>query len=198
MDPGITSKDPRWVGAWVNPNCRVQISIDLFLHSFQWLGFLILGVSIIIVSIPMFFFPKQFKELSSSKVSTQNGMANLSVEGVKASFSRLSSNYLLMFHVCGGVFRIIGYFGYYIIKPKYIELQYRKSASMAAFYTGATSVVTMAVGTMIGGLIIRFTKPRARYIALFVCIVESFSSLGIFSAMFLNCETPHFSSPFPA
>ncbi|CAG2173637.1 unnamed protein product, partial [Oppiella nova] len=41
-DPGISMKDPRWVGAW-------------------WLGFVILGTGVLICSIPMFFFPKNFK-----------------------------------------------------------------------------------------------------------------------------------------
>ena len=92
----------------------------------------------------------------------------------------------------GGVFRIIGYFGYYINKPKYMELQYRQSASSASFFTGATSVITMAVGTMAGGIFIRYIKPKARSIAIFICLVELFSGLGILSAMFMNCPSPQF------
>lgn len=57
---------------------------------------------------------------------------------------------------------------------------------------GAASVATMAVGTMLGGLVIRYTKPSARKIAIFVTIVECMSTMGIFSSMFLNCPTPQF------
>ncbi|KAJ6223460.1 hypothetical protein RDWZM_002005 [Blomia tropicalis] len=117
--------------------------------------------------------------------------------GAKEAFKRLSTNYLLIFHVFGGVFRIIGYLGYYVIKPKYMELQYRQSASSASFFTGATSVATMAVGTMAGGVLIRYIKPSARKIAIFVCLVELISTMGILSAMFLQCDTPQFATVLP-
>lgn len=35
-----------------------------------------------------------------------------------------------------GICRFIGYAGYYITQPKYIESQYRKSASKASLFTG--------------------------------------------------------------
>ena len=56
--------------------------------------------------------------------------------GALKSLKRLSTNYLLIFHIWGGVFRLVGYLGYYIVKPKYMELQYRQSASSASFFTG--------------------------------------------------------------
>jgi hypothetical protein len=43
----------------------------------------------------------------------------------------------------GVAVRLIGYLGYYIFKPKYIESQFRKSASDANFWTGFTSIPTM-------------------------------------------------------
>ncbi len=45
--------------------------------------------------------------------------------------------------MCGVAVRLIGYLGYYIFKPKYIESQFRKSASDANFWTGFTSIPTM-------------------------------------------------------
>ncbi|OTF73454.1 hypothetical protein BLA29_011505, partial [Euroglyphus maynei] len=86
----------------------------------------------------------------------------------------------------------VGYLGYYIVKPKYIELQYRQSASSASFFTGITSVATMAIGTMAGGVLIRSLRPSARKIAIFVVIVEFLSSVAIFGGMFLQCPTPQF------
>ena len=65
---------------------------------------------------------------------------------------------------------------------------------MHIFYIclGAASVLTMAIGTMAGGIIIRQFRPNARSIAVFVVLVELLSSLAIFSGMFLQCPTPHF------
>ena len=111
---------------------------------------------------------------------------------VRKRFKRFSKNSLLLCHIIGGVFRLVGYLGYYIVKPKYIELQYRQSASSASFFTGITSVATMAIGTMVGGVLIRSLRPNARTIAVFVVLVEFLSSVAIFGGMFLQCPTPQF------
>src|SRR5699024_10828671 len=88
--------------------------------------------------------------------------------------------------------RMIGYKGYYITKPKYMELQYRKSAASASFFTGVTSVATMAIGIMAGGFLLRYTKPGPRIIALVVLAIEVIAGTGILGLMFLNCPTPNF------
>lgn len=132
----------------------------------------------------------------------------MSIIDAKNAFIRFSKNSLLICHICGGVFRIVGYLGYYVVKPKYIEIQYRQSASSASFFTGnkmnfsknyhfkiflgAASVATMAIGTMAGGILIRYSKPSARSIAIFVVLVEFLSGLAIFGGMFLQCPTPQF------
>jgi hypothetical protein len=53
------------------------------------------------------------------------------------------TNPIFVFHMFGVAVRLIGYLGYYIFKPKYIESQFRKSASDANFWTGFTSIPTM-------------------------------------------------------
>ena len=60
-----------------------------------------------------------------------------------------------------------------------------------------STVVTMAVGTMLGGTLITYRRPRARHLAAFIVAMELFSTLGIFSAMFFSCEPPVFSSQYP-
>ena len=111
---------------------------------------------------------------------------------IKGAMKRLFTNKVLQFHTWSAALRMIGYSGYYITKPKYMELQYRQSASSASFFTGATSVATMAVGTMAGGYFLRYAKPKPRAIALVVLAIEVISGTGILGAMFLNCPTPNF------
>ena len=41
-DPGITRRDPRFIGAW-------------------WIGFTVIGIFLFFAALPMFLFPKQFK-----------------------------------------------------------------------------------------------------------------------------------------
>lgn len=100
----------------------------------------------------MLMFPLKFKDMKSEpektceeiELSPVKVINKKKFDGPWQSLKRLSTNYVLIFHALGGVFRIIGLLGYYIIKPKYIELQYRQSAASASLFTGTTSVVTMA------------------------------------------------------
>ncbi|KAH7637101.1 solute carrier organic anion transporter family member 5a1-like protein [Dermatophagoides farinae] len=171
MPPSFDNRDPRWIGAW-------------------WIGFIVLGLLIFLFTIPMFFFPKSFIKIEESE--TKRDKNDSTFQDVRKRFVRFSKNSLLLCHIIGGVFRLVGYLGYYIVKPKYIELQYRQSASSASFFTGITSVATMAIGTMVGGLMIRSLRPSARIIAIFVVLVEFLSSVAIFGGMFLQCPTPRF------
>ncbi|XP_027205344.2 solute carrier organic anion transporter family member 74D-like [Dermatophagoides pteronyssinus] len=171
LPPSFDNHDPRWIGAW-------------------WIGFMVLGTLIFIFTIPMFFFPKSF--IKSAEFETKLDKNDSTFQDVRKRFKRFSKNSLLLCHIIGGVFRLVGYLGYYIVKPKYIELQYRQSASSASFFTGITSVATMAIGTMVGGVLIRSLRPNARTIAVFVVLVEFLSSVAIFGGMFLQCPTPQF------
>ncbi|XP_054158014.1 solute carrier organic anion transporter family member 74D-like [Oppia nitens] len=213
-DPHIKRNDPRWVGAW-------------------WLGFLVLGIAISIFSLPMFIFPKRFKNSKSIKLpkiseaidtnpaadlnptdgfveirvndDLEDGNDNQTVDNqltkvtndskmtiISGALKRLFINPVLIFHALAGIFRIFGYFGFFMFKPKYMELQYRQSASGASFFTGSTSVLTMAVGIMGGGIILRQFKPKARSLVLFMFVVELIASCLMFSGIFLGCPPPNF------
>ena len=125
-------------------------------------------------------------------ISLNPKLLNLSYIEVKVALKRLGRNPILILHAVGGIFRIFGYLGYYIFKPKYMEMQYRQSASGASFITGSTSIVTMALGIMGGGLLIRHFKPKPRSLTTYMFIVEMFASFAILSAMFVGCPTPQF------
>lgn len=42
VSPGITAKDPRWIGAW-------------------WIGYLVIGFGLFLSALPMLFFPKKIR-----------------------------------------------------------------------------------------------------------------------------------------
>ena len=64
------------------------------------------------------------------------------------SFKRILTNPLFMFNLFGMCLRILGYLGYYLFKPKYMEAQFRMSASTANLWTGLVSIPPMAIGIM--------------------------------------------------
>lgn len=76
---------------------------------------------------------------------------------------------------------------YYIFLPKYIETQYRKSASASSLITGTVGLIFSAIGILLSGLIISRYKPRARYLAAWNVIVGAISVLGIVSYAYLGC-----------
>lgn len=81
-------------------------------------------------------FPTQMNTTNTTQVDSDNKSA-------LDSFKRLIKNPIFMFNSFGMCFRLLGYLGYYLFKPKYIEAQFKRSASDANFWTGITSIPTM-------------------------------------------------------
>lgn len=47
----------------------------------------------------------------------------------------------------------------------------------------------MAVGILLGGVIISVFKPRPKYLVIYMFIVELFANAGVFTGMFISCPT---------
>ncbi|CAG2109480.1 unnamed protein product, partial [Medioppia subpectinata] len=145
-----------------------------------------MGVLLLIFTLPMFLFPKQLKTASvKAKDLKEHDITGL--RGMWDGVKRLARNRIFMFHLVGGVFRYIGFGGYYINKTKYIESQFRYTSSGASFITGATSVLPMAVGILLGGLMIKYFKPRPFRLVVYMFVVEWFTNGAFFAAMFIGC-----------
>jgi uncharacterized protein with PQ loop repeat len=76
---------------------------------------------------------------------------------------------------------------YWIFTPKYIETQYKQTASTASFTTGTVALVFSAMGILISGITISKVKPKARHLALWNVIVGALSVVGMISYTFLGC-----------
>ncbi|KAG8187156.1 hypothetical protein JTE90_020033 [Oedothorax gibbosus] len=174
-DPGYGPKDPRWIGAW-------------------WLGFIVLGVLIFVFSLPMILFPKRFpsKRLPASHKKKEAEPYKKPVEQLKdmwIAMKRLGKNPILICHYLGGVFRLNGLVGYYVLLPKYMEMQFRQSASKANLYSGPAGLVGMQVGILFGGIALRKFKPRPRMMTGGIVVAESFSFFALIICMIITCPT---------
>ncbi|CAG2117913.1 unnamed protein product, partial [Medioppia subpectinata] len=164
-NPGIGRRDPRFIGAW-------------------WVGFLMIGVALFLVSLPMCLFPTQLKSASVKVNRKSRG------NGFKAMwpvFKRLAKNAVFMFHTFGGVFRYMGLAGYTISQTKYVRAQFHLSSSRASLVTGVTSIFPLVFGIVLGGYGIKWFKPRPLTLVLLMFAVEWFANGGIFTAMFMDC-----------
>lgn len=103
------------------------------------------------------------------------------------TFKRIIQNPTLMLNNFAAVFYFLGYMPYWIFLPKYIETQYRQSASASSLITGSAGLVFSAIGILLSGLIISKYKPRARYMAAWNVLVGAISVMGIISYAYLGC-----------
>jgi len=140
--PIVNDKDPRWLGAW-------------------WMGWLIIGCSLLFFSVLFAMFPKELPRAAarrmveeerrkkalklaktlSEKEQMQKQESEMkstieekaSWEDMKATFKRLLTNKTLMYNNLSSVFYLFGYTPYWIFSAKYIEIQYRQSAATSRF-----------------------------------------------------------------
>lgn len=175
--PGINRKHPNWIGAW-------------------WLGFVIWGGAMALMSLPMSLFPKHIRRSSEHAINENKKNEPKSLgekiasdaREFKTAVSRLSKNPVLMWKMATLIFVINAIGGYVSMFPKYVENQYRVSASKASLFTGPTKVLAMMVGLFLGGMIIRFWKPRARTIGLLGAFGDFINISFLFAGIFLGCS----------
>ncbi|XP_067138878.1 solute carrier organic anion transporter family member 74D-like isoform X2 [Centruroides vittatus] len=171
-DPGFSHNDPRWIGAW-------------------WIGFLILGVLLLVVSIPMFMFPRV---LPGSPESTKQEIAKDTklpkFKDMPAALMKLIKNKILVCVIIAATLQINGHLGYFVFMPKYMESQYRQSASSASLFSGSTSIIAMVIGILLGGAVIRKFQPRARYLTAYMIFVDIFAMFGLLINMLIGCSPP--------
>lgn len=72
--------------------------------------------------------------------------------------------------------------------PKYIETQFKQSASVASFVTGTVGLVFSAIGVLASGALISRFKPRARVLAAWNFVVGAISVIGMISYVYLGCD----------
>ncbi|KAF8796524.1 Solute carrier organic anion transporter like protein [Argiope bruennichi] len=86
--------------------------------------------------------------------------------------------------------KVNGIVGYYVLLPKYMEMQFKQSASKASLYSGPAGLVGMQLGILFGGIAIRKFKPRPRVMTGGIVIAESFSFIALILCMLITCPVP--------
>uniref|UniRef100_A0A1B0CFB6 Kazal-like domain-containing protein n=1 Tax=Lutzomyia longipalpis TaxID=7200 RepID=A0A1B0CFB6_LUTLO len=110
-----------------------------------------------------------------------------SIKDMITTFKRLISNNTLMLNNLASIFYFFGYMPYWIFTPKYIETQYRQSASVSSLVTGTVALVFSAIGVLLSGIVISKFRPRARYMAAWNVLVGGLSVVGMIGYVFLGC-----------
>ena len=147
-NPGFDETDPRWIGAW-------------------WFGPPFIGLLLILFSLPLTLFPqrlpKQNTDSAREKEKENDQDVVKSKEGFKPAMLRLIRNKLFMYNLISNYFYVFAFKGFGTFMQKYMEYQFRKTASGAALLGGG-SVFTSAIGLLTSGLVLSKCKLSARII----------------------------------
>ncbi|KAI6649660.1 solute carrier organic anion transporter family member 4A1 [Oopsacas minuta] len=151
----LTSDDPQWVGAW-------------------WLGFVLTGILSIICSIQFFLYPRRLKgsreydklrkeqqPIEDQGVSFQDDH-NISILIMIKEYPvyawRIIKNPTFIFVTFGISSASFVIQGMVTFLPKYFEIQYSVSASLASYIIGAVTIPAAAFGLLLGGITLSFFK----------------------------------------
>ncbi|KAL5285653.1 hypothetical protein ACFFRR_007383 [Megaselia abdita] len=195
LTPTITNNDPRWLGAW-------------------WMGWIIIGVALIIPTFLISLFPKQLpraaaratlanmKKKAARKLlrlssirgneedfeEDQEAVRKTSFKDMASTFKRLFKNKIYLYNNFASIFYCFGYMPYWIFTPKYIEIQYKQTAATSSLVTGTVALVFSAMGVLIAGICISKFKPKARYMATWNVVVCFMTVFGMLSYAFIGCD----------
>ncbi|XP_053687128.1 solute carrier organic anion transporter family member 74D-like [Sabethes cyaneus] len=175
MTPIITNEDPRWLGAW-------------------WIGWIIMGFAVVPLGLFIGMFPRELPKTVArrqiafklNKITSQDAPP-ASWKDLCKALKRVLKNTILMLNNVGSAFYVFGYLPYMIYTPKYIEVQFKQTASTASMVTGTVSLVFTAFGVLLAGIVITRYKPTARQMAAWNVLVGFLSVAGMIIYSLLNC-----------
>ena len=129
LTPTITDSDPRWLGAY-------------------WLGWIFVAIGCFIFGFFLLIFPKELprayvrrmiaaererRALLAQGITEIKEVAEASFSDMIATFKRLSKNLVYILNNIASIFYFFGFMPYWMFTPKYIETQYKQSASTARY-----------------------------------------------------------------
>ena len=97
---------------------------------------------------------------------------DLSLKELPGEIYQIITNPIIACQMMGNLFRGIGIIGYFVFQTKYLESQFRQSASKASLTTGTTGFMAKIVGVLFGGLVITLFRPKPRVLTTYIFIVE--------------------------
>uniref|UniRef100_A0A3Q3GX60 Solute carrier organic anion transporter family member n=1 Tax=Labrus bergylta TaxID=56723 RepID=A0A3Q3GX60_9LABR len=171
--------DPRWVGAW-------------------WMGLLIATGCLVLTSIPYFFFPKRM-QTEDTVIESESDMKDdfkkpdISLLDFLKMFPRmfvhlLLSPLFLMLVLAQCCFSSV-IAGLSTFLNKFLERQYSTSAAYGSLLVGAVNLPAVAVGMLVGGIIMKRAGLSLKTIPRFSVVMLTISTLLFIPLFFMGCPT---------
>ncbi|XP_029004530.1 solute carrier organic anion transporter family member 2A1 [Betta splendens] len=175
----LRPSDPRWVGAW-------------------WMGLLIISGCLFLTSIPYFFFPRKMPPEedvteSESDINDDFKKPDISLLEFLKMFPRmfvhllLSPLFLILVLAQCCFSSVIA--GLSTFLNKFLERQYSASAAYSSLLVGALNLPAVAVGMLIGGVIMKRAGLSLKTIPRFSVVMLTTSTLLCIPLFFMGCPT---------
>ncbi|CAB3388039.1 Hypothetical predicted protein [Cloeon dipterum] len=175
VTPTISMSDPRWLGAW-------------------WLGWIFLGVMMLVFAVLISLFPHELPPKASKKgiklqapLLAQREPEKPGLKEFPRALKRILSNKLLMTNIASSTFYILGASGYITYVTKYMEVQYNKTAANAGILAGTSGLLAMTLGFLVSGYVISKFQPRAKYVLGWNVVTGLTYILAEISFIFIGC-----------
>ncbi|KAK9519878.1 hypothetical protein VZT92_022580 [Zoarces viviparus] len=175
----LQPSDPRWVGAW-------------------WMGLLITSACLLLTSIPYFFFPRRMPS-DDNVIGSETDMSDdfkkpdVSLLDFLKMFPRmfvhlLLSPLFLMLVLAQCCFSSV-IAGLATFLNKFLERQYSASAADSSLLVGAVNLPAVAVGMLIGGVIMKKAGLSQKTIPRFSVAMLTMSTILFIPLFFMGCPT---------
>ncbi|KAM4549286.1 solute carrier organic anion transporter family member 2A1 [Odontesthes bonariensis] len=171
--------DPRWVGAW-------------------WMGLLIATGCLVLTSIPYFFFPRRMpseNNMTESETDSDDDFKNPDVSLIDflKMFPRMFAHLLLsplflMLVLAQCCFSSV-IAGLSTFLNKFLERQYGSSVAYSSLLVGAVNLPAVAVGMLMGGVIMKRMGLSLKTIPRFSVVMLTISTLICIPLFFMGCPT---------
>uniref|UniRef100_A0A3Q2Z2M3 Solute carrier organic anion transporter family member n=1 Tax=Hippocampus comes TaxID=109280 RepID=A0A3Q2Z2M3_HIPCM len=165
LSPG----DPRWVGAW-------------------WMGLLITSACLALTSLPYFFFPRTLPSEGRDFKKPHVSLFNFLKMFPRMFFHLLLSPFFLVLILAQCCFSSV-IAGLSTFLNKFLERQYSASTAYSTMLVGAMNLPAVAVGMLLGGVIMKRTGMSLKNIPRFSVLMLSISTLMCVPLFFMGCST---------
>uniref|UniRef100_A0A8C2IV94 Solute carrier organic anion transporter family member n=1 Tax=Cyprinus carpio TaxID=7962 RepID=A0A8C2IV94_CYPCA len=183
---GLTPADPRWVGAW-------------------WMGLLITAGGLALTSLPYYFFPRELHveksfelegDIKEDPKKTEGSMLDFFKMFPKMFVKLLLSPVFMLLVLSQCCFSSV-IAGLATFLNKFLERQYSASAAYSSLLIGALNLPSMAVGMVLGGLIMKRWGLSFRAIPRFSVVMLSISVFCCVPLFFMGCPTQDVAGVYP-
>ncbi|NWT58475.1 SO2B1 protein, partial [Erythrocercus mccallii] len=161
----LSSKDPRWVGAW-------------------WLGFLVAASLVALSALPYFFFPREMPKEVGELCAHTHTWKRFPVVLLR---NLRHPVYLLVVLAQVNLSAMVA--GLATFMGKFLERQFSLTASLANMIIGAVNIPGAMVGIVVGGAILKRFQMSLRQCSALCLLGMLLCLLTAFPLLFLGCPT---------